>query len=309
MAEDYYKLLGVPKNASKEEIKKAFRKLALKYHPDHNKDNKGAEAKFKQINEAYAVLSDDEKRKQYDTFGAEGFSKRYSRDDIFKGFDISSIFKEFGFGNSSGSGSFSDIFNSGRRRGSRGFGGGDGFNNANFGTGPEAPAAEVELHVTLNEVVMGGRKRISLDTGSGVETMEVTIPRGIGDGQKLRLKAKGSVNPMTGQRGDLLCKIMIDPHPVFKLKGKDIIMDVEVTLTQMVLGGKVQIATIDGAEIELKVPPLSKNNGMLRVKGKGVPAGANETDGNLLVKLQVKLPSSIDAEQKRLFEELAKTGL
>lgn len=309
MAEDYYQLLGVPKNASKDEIKKAFRKLALKYHPDHNKDNKAAEAKFKQINEAYAVLSDDEKRKQYDTYGAEGFSKRFSHDDIFRGFDIGSIFKEFGFGSSFGGNSFSDFFGSGKRRGGRGFSGNSGFNGMNFGTTPETPTAEVHLHVSLEEVILGARKRVSLDTGNGVETIEVTIPKGIGDGQKMRLKGKGNVNPMTGERGDLHCKITIDPHPVFKLKGKDILMDVDVKLTQMVLGGKIAITTIDGNEIELKVPPFSKNNATLRVKGKGMPGNTNETAGNLLVKLQTQLPTHINPEQHHLFEELAKTGI
>ncbi|MCP5054340.1 MAG: J domain-containing protein, partial [bacterium] len=233
MAEDYYKILGVSKQAKADEIKKAFRKLALKYHPDQNKDNKQAEEKFKQINEAYAVLSDDKKRKQYDMFGAEGFSRRYSQEDIFRGFDISNIFREFGMGNRTGAGGgggfFSDIFGKGGQRGggrsSSGFQNPFGGGGGRFNQSQATPPAEVELRVRLEDVVTGNKMRVSLDTGGGIENLDVAIPRGIGDGQKLRLKEKGNPNPMTGQRGDLYCKIIIDPHPVFKQKGKDLVME------------------------------------------------------------------------------------
>lgn len=325
MAEDYYKLLGVAKNASKDEIKKAFRKLAMKYHPDKTKGDKNAEEKFKKINEAYAVLSNDEKRKQYDMFGAEGFSKRFSQEDIFRGFDLGSIFKEFGFGNGGG---FSSFFGGGRNAGGRrGRGGGDpfsqGFQNpfGGFGNrggfsqgGPgghhHAPqAAETELRIDLAEAVSGAKKRISLDTGSGIETLDVAIPKGIDDGQKLRLKGKGPMDPMSGQRGDLHVKISIAPHPRFQRKGNDLIADQEVKLTDMVLGGKIRVTTIDNQQIDLKVPPSSKNNGMLRIRGKGIPGTKGKPDGNLLVRLQAKLPTQLDETQKKLFEELAETGV
>lgn len=314
MAEDYYKILGVNKKTSKDEIKKAFRKLALKYHPDQNKDDKQAEEMFKKINEAYAVLSNDEKRKQYDMFGAEGFSKRFSREDIFRGFDIGSIFREFGIG---------DIFGSRRRGGGRGrnsfsFGFGDPFGGGRGGPGgpggfnrQNAPPqrSEAELQINLEDVVFGAKKKISLDTGSGIEAVEITIPKGIEEGQKLRLKAKGPLDPMSGQRGDLYCKIKIAPHPVFKQKGKDLIMEKEVKLTEMVLGGKTRVTTLDNKTIELKIPPNSKNNSKLRIKGKGIPGLKGAADGNLLVCLQVKLPARLDETQKKIFEELAKTGI
>ncbi len=333
MAEDYYKLLGVAKTASQAEIKKAFRKMALKYHPDQNKDNKSAEEKFKKINEAYAVLSDDQKRKQYDTFGAEGFSRRYSQEDIFKGFDIGSIFKEFGIGSMFGGNSFSDLFSSGsrsRRNRSRntqdpfsGFGNGAGFGNTGgfggFGGGTpggghqhrqQAPQkAETELQVSLEEVFFGGKKRVTLDTGSGMETTEITIPKGIEPGKKLRLKGKGPMDPFSRSRGDLLCKIAFAPHPVFTPKGKDLVMDQEVKLTDLVLGGKIRILTIDKKAIDLKIPPHSKNNSMLRVRGKGLPGIKDAADGNLLVRLQALLPKQLDQRQKELFEELAKLGI
>jgi len=316
MAEDYYKLLGVNKNASKEEIKKAFRKLAMKYHPDKNKDNKEAAEKFKKINEAYAVLSNDEKRKQYDMFGAEDFSKRFSQEDIFRGFDFNTIFKEFGIGDIFGGDVFSDQFGRGKK--SRGknsfsygfqdpFGSQGGFNR---GTRYQAPqSAETELRVTLMDVVLGSKKRISLDTGSGVEALDITIPKGIEEGQKLRLKRKGPVDPMSGQRGDLYVKITIAPHPVFQRKRKDLIVEKEIKLTEMVRGGTVRVTTIDNQQIDLKIPPNSKNNSMLRIKGKGIPGTKGKADGNLLVRLQVKLPTHLNEAQKKLFEDLAKTGL
>ena len=167
MAEDYYKLLGVTKNASPDEIKKAFRKLAMKYHPDKNNDDKAMEEQFKKVNEAYAVLSDKEKRKQYDMFGAEGFSKRYSRDDIFRGFDVGSIFQEFGIGDIFGRGrgggrgrsNFSDFFSTGNRGG----------NPHNHRSSQPPQSAETELRISLEDAVSGAKTRISLDTGSGVE--------------------------------------------------------------------------------------------------------------------------------------------
>ncbi len=316
MAEDYYKLLGVSKNASKEEIKKAFRKLAMKYHPDKNKDNKEAAEKFKKINEAYAVLSNDEKRKQYDMFGAEGFSKRFSQEDIFRGFDFNSIFKEFGIGDIFGGDPFSDFF--GARKKSRGrssfsygfqdpFGSQGGFNQGTRNRAPQS--AETELRITLVDVVLGSKKRISLDTGRGVETLDIAIPKGIEEGQKMRLRGKGPMDPMSGQRGDLLVKMTIAPHPVFQRKGNDLIVEKEVKLTEMVLGGKVRVTTIDNQQIDLKIPPNSKNNSMLRIKGKGIPGNKGKPDGNLLVRLQAKLPPHLNEAQKKLFEELAKTGI
>jgi len=321
MAEDYYKLLGLDKKATKEELKKAFRKLAMKYHPDKNKDDKQAEEKFKKINEAYAVLSNDDKRKQYDAFGAEGFSQRYSRDDIFRGFDFSSIFKEFGMGNTSGRTSFSDIFSGGPSRGDGPFGGFSGFGNQ--GGSPrggrshsgqhqhqhQPQAAETELTVNLADVVAGAKKRISLDTGRGVETLDVAIPIGIEEGQKLRLKGKGPLDPRTGQRSDLHVKITIAPHPLFQRKGNDLIMEKEVKLTEMVLGAKVRVSTIDNQQIELKIPAHSRTNCMMRIKGKGIPGTKDKPDGNLLVRLLPQLPSDVNEHQEQLFEELAKTGL
>jgi curved DNA-binding protein len=158
-------------------------------------------------------------------------------------------------------------------------------------------------------VVTGSKKRVSLDTGSGIETIDISIPKGIGNGQKLRLKGKGPLNPMTRQRGDLFCKIIIDPHPHFKIRGRDLVLETDVKLTDMVLGGKINVTAIDGSNLQLKVPPLSKNNTMMRVKGRGIPGTKGAANGNLLVKLQTKLPGALDENQKKWFEELAATGI
>ncbi len=296
MAEDYYKLLGVTKGATKDELKKAFRKLAMKYHPDKNEDDKVAEEKFKKINEAYAVLSNDEKRKQYDMFGAEGFSRKYSQEDIFSGFDPGNLFREFGFGGDI----FSNLF--GGRRGSRGGGG--------FQQQPRQPrATEVELRVGLQDAVLGAKRRVNLDTGNGEEVLDITIPKGIETGQKLRLRGKGAMDSWTGQRSDLMCKIIVEPHPDFEVKGRNLVMEAKVPLTVMVLGGGVEITTLDGSQIKLKVPANSKNNSMMRVKGKGLPGKKGAADGNLLVRLQAVLPASLDDKQRKLFEELRESGI
>jgi curved DNA-binding protein len=254
-------------------------------------------------------------------FGAEGFSKRFSQEDIFRGFNFKDIFSEAGIGDifgGRGGSFFSDMFGGGRK--SKGRGGSFGFdspfgNRGGFSRGGQQYASqpprhsETELQVSLEDVVTGARKRVSLDTGSGVENLDISIPRGIENGQKLRLKGKGTADPFSGQRGDLYCKIIIAPHPYFELKGKDLIMNKEVKLTELVLGGKVRINTIDGSEIELKIPENSKNNAMLRVKGKGIPGTKGKPDGNLLVRLQAKLPKHISETQKHLFEQLAESGL
>ncbi len=323
MAEDYYKLLGVSKSATKSDIKKAYKKLAMKFHPDKNPGNKQAEEKFKKINEAYAVLSDDNKRKQYDNFGAEGFSNRYSQEDIFRGFDFSNIFEEFGmggdiFGNLFGGGS-----GPGRRAGqgnpfSFNFGGngsgggGDPFARSSQGRKPASHPQnldrELELKLTFEEAITGGKKSISFNAGSGMDRIIISVPAGIEEGKKLKVKGKGSADPHSGRKGDLYCKVIVTPHPHFKRDGTDLIIEKEVNITDLVLGGKIAVDTLDGAKIELKIPPLSKNNSFLRIKGKGVPS-TKSLPGNLLVKLVAKLPEELDSKQKELFKKLAATGL
>jgi curved DNA-binding protein len=169
--------------------------------------------------------------------------------------------------------------------------------------------AEAELHVTLEDVVFGNTKRISFKSPQGIENLDVKIPIGIENGQKIRLKGKGPIDSSGNRRGDLFCKIIIDPHPRFKRSGQDLILEKDIKLTQALLGGKVRIVTLDNKNIDLKIPPHTQNNACLRVKGKGLPATRNKTAGNLLVKLRPTLPSQLSPEQKKLIEELAKQGL
>lgn len=300
MAVDYYKILGVNRKATKDEIKKAYRKLALKYHPDKNRDNKEAEEKFKEISEAYAVLSNDAKRKQYDQIGAEGFSRRYSQEDIFRGFDIGTIFQEFGLGDRFfGNDLFSNLF-----------GGRDQARGRNFRSEtPTLQHAEAELRISLEDVLNGTTKRVSFNTSEGLENLEIKIPKGIEAGKRLRLKGKGPQDPRSGQRGDLFCKIAIDPHPRFQRQGRDLILNTEVNYTTLVLGGKIRITTLTGNTIELKIPPHTNSNACFRIKGKGMPASGKKSAGNLLVRINPKIPSKLSAEQKKLFEKLAEQGL
>jgi curved DNA-binding protein len=317
MTTDYYKLLGVDRKATPDQIKKAFRRLAMKYHPDKTKGDKEAEEKFKQINEAYAVLSDKEKRKKYDQFGAEGFRQRYSQKDIFRDFDFQSVFSEFGlgdlFGRGRGGGSFfSDLFGGGQRSGGRrtfsyGF---DDRGKAAGGFSGSAPRhAETELQIDLEDTLQGAKRRFSLDTGRGVETFDLQIPRGIQAGQKLRLKGKGMADPRSGKRGDLICKITFKPHPRFQVHGRDLVLEQTVPLTRMVLGGTVRILPLDGRPVDLKIPPGSNSNTCLRIKGRGIPGGKGRADGHLLVRLKVQLPNTLTGAQRELFEKLQSTGL
>jgi curved DNA-binding protein len=321
MAEDYYKVLGVNKSASKDEIKKAYKKLAMKHHPDRNKGDKKSEEIFKKINEAYAVLSDENKRKQYDQFGAEGFSNRFSTEDIFRGFDFGSILKEFGLGDDI----FSSIFGGGgpgaggRRRPGRSspfsfeFGGDGGpEGQPGFGQAPRRPVnldLETELSVTLQEAVYGSKKSIAVNMPSGTQRILVTIPPGIDSGKKLKVRGKGQKDNGSGRVGDLYCKISIQPHPAFTKEGRNLVVEKEVKLTDLVLGGAVKVETLDGKTLELQIPPLSKNNATLRVRGKGLPEIGKSSAGNLLVKLSASLPAELSDEQKELFEKLSDSGI
>ena len=226
---DYYRILGVQKNAPVDEIKKKYRKLALQYHPDQNKGSAEAEEKFKKINEAYAVLSDPQKRRQYDTFGSTRFHQQFKQEDIFRGFDIGDMFKDFGF-------TTDDIFSSmfGRGRAKRGCGRsagnpfsssrGPGFQDM-FGQGspfggqrpppPRGPDQTADVTITLEEAASGTAKKVTLSQGRKKETLSVKIPSGSLDGQKLRLSGKGGVGPQGQPNGDLYLTVRVQPHPVF----------------------------------------------------------------------------------------------
>jgi curved DNA-binding protein len=305
MAEtDYYKALGVNKTATEDEIKKAYRKLAMKYHPDHAKGDKAAEEKFKQVSEAYAVLSDKEKRQQYDTFGSSGFHQRYSQEDIFKGFDMEDLLRGFGLG---GSG-----FSAGRKGGGRKFSFGGGSPFGNF-AGQEAPIKGsdliYELPLTLLEAVTGASKQVSFQHGPQSENLTVKIPKGLITGKKLRISGKGEPGPYGGPAGDLYIKAKILDDPMFDVKGHDLYIKRSIKLTEALLGVTLAVPTIDGKELSLKIPAGVKHKTQMRLSGNGIPFMNEEIRGDLYVQIDVQMPKHLTRDQKKLIEQMAETGL
>ena len=304
MAEDYYQILGVNKDTSKEEIKKAYRKLAMKYHPDHAKGDKAAEEKFKKISEAYAVLSDDDKRKEYDTFGAEGFRQRFSQEDIFRGFDFGDILREFGFGG--------NVFSGRRGSGMRfKFGGESPFGSQTRYQQSRMKGSDLvyELPLTLKEAASGTSKTISLQHEGQTEKITVQIPKGMITGKKLRLAGKGSASPLGGPPGDLFIQAKVIRDPVFSIEGYDLYMVYDLKLTEAILGTSISVPTIDDKKLSLKIPPGTKPGTKMRMAGRGLPHMKGSRKGDLFVKIQIKMPKSLTAEQKALIEKLAQKGL
>lgn len=305
---DYYTILGVSRDASDTEIKKAYRKLAMKYHPDHTKGDKAAEEKFKKISEAYAVLSDKEKRKQYDTFGADGFQQRYSQEDIFRGFDFSDLFKEFGFGGGNIFGGKSG------KRGSVRFSFGGGGNPFGSYSQQQATAAKgsdlvYELPLTLREVATGTRKNISFQHEGRSENLTVTVPRGMITGKKLRLAGKGEPSPMGGPPGDLYVQARVLPDPLFRVDGYDVTIDRQIRLTEALLGTSISVPTLEGPSLNLKIPPGTSHKTKMRLAGRGLPHMRGRGKGDLYVRVLVRMPRHLTPDQKRLVEKLAAEGL
>jgi curved DNA-binding protein len=305
MPEDYYKILGVSKSASDEVIKKSYRKLAMKYHPDHTKGDKSAEDKFKKISEAYAVLSDKEKRKEYDTFGAEGFHQRFSQEDIFRGADFGDIFREFGFGGSN--------FFGGRGGGTR-FSFGTG--GSPFGFGGEQQQARVkgsdltyELPLTLREVVSGTSKFVTLQHQGRSEKITVKVPKGMISGKKLRLAGKGNPSPYGGPPGDLYIQAKVLDDPEFDAKECDLFLTREVKISEALLGTTLSIPTLADKTLKLRIPPGTRPGTKMRMSGHGLPIMKKRKNGDLYVKIQIELPKKLTAEQKKIIQKLADNGM
>lgn len=303
MNTDYYKILGVDKKAGNDDIKKAYRKLALKYHPDKNPGNKEAEEKFKKISEAYAVLSDPEKRKQYDNFGSDSFSRQYSQEDIFRDFDIDKILRDLGFGGVGGRGrtytyhkggdSFSDLFG-----------------GAQYKTMPRKGSdIEYNLPITLEESVIGTEKKISLKKEEKIDEINIKIPAGINTGKKLRLAGKGLPGHHGGMPGDLYLNISIMPHPIFARDGNDIYIEKSISYSQAVLGTTIEVPTLEGVTKRLKIPAGTQNNTKIRMKGYGVPNLKGLGKGDQYVKIMVNIPRKLSEYQTELVKKLAEQGL
>ncbi|MFX1275605.1 MAG: DnaJ C-terminal domain-containing protein [Promethearchaeota archaeon] len=338
MAKDYYEILGLDKNASKDEIKRAFRKLARKYHPDVNPDEPKTGEKFKEINEAYSILSDDKKREMYDKFGVvEGDPDSYQQwgggiprgGRVHRGPDGTTYY--YSTTGSPGGFDFSEIFgNGGKSRSNRGFGGFDFFNdlgdifdvftqqgtssrvkNGGFGSRPiEGEDLRYDMEIDFMDAFNGGQRKISYkDPTTGQQaTLTVKIPRGIKDQQKLRLKGKGMPGMNGGPPGDLYINVNIKSHPSFKLEGDDIYTEKEIPFTTAVLGGKVDVKGIEKT-LSVTVPAGTKDGSLLRLKNQGFYKTGSENRGNHLVEIKIKIPKKLNKEQRELLEKLKKTGL
>jgi len=321
MAEDYYQVLGVEKKATAEEIKKAYRKLAVKWHPDKNPNNKAAaEEKFKKISEAYAVLSDQKKRDQYDQFGsADQYRQQYSQEDIFRGFDLDEILRSFGFGGPRGGGR--TTFRTGNKRGAGGyqdfedpfsgiFGGMGGSGQQQYANMPQkGQDAEYNLSITLEESVFGANKKISFQMENQIEDINVKIPAGISSGKKLRLPGKGLSGYNGGPHGDLYLNISVLPHPIFARDGNDLYIEKTIKFTQAALGTSIDVPTLDGTTKRLKISPGTQNNTKIRMKGFGVPGLKGAAKGDQYVKINVEVPKRLNDAQMKLVEQLAAEGI
>ena len=290
---DYYKILGVDKSASTEDIKKAYRKLARKYHPDINPNNKEAHKKFQEVNEANEVLSDPEKRKKYDQYGkdwkhAEEFEKarQQQKQRTYPGGG-----NEFfgGGGDDNFSDFFESLFGGGGRRERREtrFRGND---------------YEAQLQLSLREAFTTHQRTLTLNG----KNIRITIPAGVEDGQKIRLKGHGAPGSNGGPNGDLYITFVIEEDPEFKRLGNDLYTTADVDLYTAVLGGETTVETMSG-KLKLKVPPGTQNDTRTRVKGKGFPIYKNEGQfGDLYITYKVKIPTSLTEKEKELFMQLSK---
>ncbi len=315
---DYYKSLGVSKTASADEIKKAYRKLALKYHPDRNPDNKQAEDKFKKISEAYAVLSDQEKRQQYDTYGSADFQQRFSQEDIFRGANLNDILREFGM-NMGGMGGGRTTFRSGGGGSPFDFfsqqgGGQQSFSSGCGGSCHSQPPQKgndlsMDLSVSLEEILTGAEKTIAIRHRGKSEKVSVKMPAGIEEGKKLRISGHGSPSQMGGPAGDLYLKILIQPHPLFSREGANIVFRQQIPISGATLGTTIEVPTLEGKKLKVKVGAGTQADAKLRLKGKGLPTSAKGGRGDLLVKIEVLIPKTLTEEQRELIEKMAAAGL
>ncbi|MCK4368660.1 MAG: DnaJ domain-containing protein [Dehalococcoidales bacterium] len=293
---DYYKILGVSRGASEREIKQAYRRLARQYHPDVNPGDKSAEARFKQINEAFEVLSDKEKRQKYDQFGdqwqyADQFAQAGGQQA--PGWDFSRGGTRIHFSQGGFDSLFDDLL--------RGFTTGASGRRVQPRRGRDM---EFPVEVTLEEAYHGATRTIGLADG---KRLEVKIPPGVKDGSRVRLVGKGDEG-YGGVKGDLYLVTSVKPHRLFERRGDDLYVGVAVPLVVAMLGGEVQVPTLKG-KLALKIPPETQNGRSFRLKGQGMPHLGNSTRGDLLAKVKVVLPTKLTPQEKELFRQLGELRL
>lgn len=283
---DFYKVLGVDKSVSDAELKKVYRKLARQFHPDSNPGDAAAEARFKEISEAYTVLSDSAQRKEYDAVRAMGGGARFTGGAGGAGFPG---------GFPGGAGGFEDVFanlfGQGGGRGNNPFGGFSGY-------GPQR-GADLTMTTTLNFI--DGVKGTSIKVNLGGKEVSVNIPAGVNDGQKIKLRGKGQASPNGGEAGDLIITCNIKSHPIFGRDGNNIRVAVPVTYAEAVLGATILVPTLGGEPVKVKVAPGTPNGRVLRVKGKGVVTA--KASGDLLATVEIAVPSHVSDKAKKALEE------
>jgi len=259
---------------------------------------------FKDLNEAYAVLRDPEKKKQYDMFGAEGFHNRFTQEDIFKGFDLGSIFREFGFGGGGrGRNPFGQMYG-----GMGGFGqGGRGFQG--HGQGTKGQNLVYELPMTLEELCKPTNKTIAYQIDGRQEKVSVKIPAGIKGGQKLRLQGKGQPGLYGGPSGDLYVQIKELAHPAFRRENADLYVNRKIRFSEAVLGTEIEVPTIEQKTLKLKIPTGTQNNAKFRLKGHGMPLNNGSGKGNAYVEINIEVPKELTKEQEPLMQSLKDVGL
>jgi len=316
---DYYATLGVAKTASEKEIKQAFRKLARKFHPDVNPGDKSSEARFKEINEAYEVLSDPEKRKKYDELGSNwrmyeqagagadagtpfggwtvnmggapgGGYRTMTEEEMREIFGTEDPFSDF----------FKTFFGSGGepetgRRTSRG-----------RGRSRKGRDVEQELALTLDEAFGGVTRRLAIKHDGHARTVDIRIPAGVGDGSRVRVSGEGEQGTGGAAAGDLYFRIRIEPHPTFQRKGSDLYVTVTIPLTTAVLGGEADVPTLTGKPLRLRIPETTQPGQVFRLRGHGMPiVGKTDQRGDLYATADVQLPRTLTPEQRKQFEALA----
>lgn len=291
-AKDYYEILGVNRTATEKEIKQAYRRLARKHHPDVNPGDKAAEARFKEINTAYEVLSDPEKRKKYDRFG-----EHWEHADQFAGWQHGPFagfprtgttfdFDDLGSGWGDLGGIFEGLFRSAR-------------------TAPRRPQRgrdiEYPIEVTLEEAYHGSTRLIQDTSGHRIE---IKVPAGVKDGSRIKVAGKGEPGPGSGPSGDLYLAVTVKPHHVFQRKDSDLHVEVPVPLIDAVLGGEAAVPSPKGKKLALKIPPETQNGKVFRLAGQGMPKMRTNTKGDLLAKVRVILPQKLTDRERELFHQL-----